>query len=163
MMRMNRTLRILVRLTIITVTLNVACVGCFLLPPPGDKYRPIHQYAAEGNAEAIVQDLSTNKWDLDRPDNQGRTPLDYALMHCHTNVISLLLDRGAKLNVKADGGATPLHLAAQQGCLDGVKLLLAKGANVNARDAQGKTPLDRALEWHRDAVVQFLQQNGAKQ
>lgn len=160
---MKRRLRILVQLTFITVTLSVACAGCFLLPTPPEKYAPIHQYASEGNVDAVVQDLSTNKSDLNYRDEQGRTPLDYAIIHCQTNVISLLLDRGAKLNAKATGGATPLHLAAQQGCLDAVKLLATKGANVNARDDQGKTPLDRAMEWQRDAVVQYLQQNGAKQ
>jgi ankyrin repeat protein len=161
MEKLKKTSNTLLQLSTVVVTLIIACVGC--CSSQRGTYRPIHQYAAEGNAEAVTQDLSTNKCDLNRRDEQGRTPLDYALIHCQTNVVSLLLYRGAKLNVKAQGGATPLHLAAQQGCLDGVELLVAKGAKVNARDDQGKTPLDRALEWQRDAAVQFLRQNGGKE
>jgi ankyrin repeat protein len=95
-------------------------------------------------------------------DDAGRTPLDLAVIHCHTNVVMLLLDNGAAINLKAAGGATPLHLAAQGTCPDMVALLLAKGAKVNARDDKRKTPLDRALEWHRDAIAELLRQHGGR-
>jgi ankyrin repeat protein len=38
--------------------------------------------------------------------------------------------------------------------------LLSNGAKVNARDDQGRTPLDRAMQWHRDEVVQLLRSRG---
>jgi ankyrin repeat protein len=152
----------LICLATMTVALGFASSGCFLIPASHSKNLPIHQYAASGDAGAVAQDLSTNKCDLNARDDAGRTPLDLAVIHCQTNVISLLLDRGAKTNIRAQGGATPLHLAAQEGCVDAVKLLLAKGAKVNAKDDQGKTPLDRALEWHQDEVVELLRQHGGK-
>ena len=144
----------------LTAALAIACAGCFLIPPAHSKNRPIHEYAADGNVAAVAQDLATNSHDLNLPDDAERTPLHLAATHCHTNVVVLLLDKGAKIDPRAEGGATPLHLAAQEGCVDVVNLLLAKGAKVNARDDQGHTPLDRAVEWHRDAVAALIRQHG---
>jgi cytochrome c len=149
-----------IRTATLTAALAIVCAGCFLIPPAHSKNRPIHEYAAAGNVGAVAQDLSTNPHDLNLPDDAGRTPLDLAVIHCHTNVVLLLLDKGAKINVKAAGGATPLHLAAQGGCADVVILLLTKGAKVNARDDQGHTPLKRAELWHQDAVAQIIRQHG---
>ena len=91
------------------------------------------------------------------------TPLHLAASACHTNVVALLLDKGAKIDCAAKDGATPLHLAAQEGCADVVNLLLAKGANVNARDDQKRTPLVRAEQWHQDAMVPLLRQHGGSE
>jgi len=147
-------------MAILTVALAIACTGCFLIPPSHSTYRPIHEYAAAGNVAAVTQDLATNSYDLNLPDDAGRTPLHLAATHCRTDVILLLLNKGARINAKANGGATPLHLAAQGGCVDAVNLLLAKGAKVNARDDQGRTPLVRAEQWHQDAIVEILRQRG---
>jgi ankyrin len=83
-----------------------------------------------------------------------------AAIHCRTNLVALLLDKGAKVDALAKGNATPLHLAAQAGCLDAVKMLLAKGADINSRDSNGRTPLKRAEEWHQDATAQLLRDRG---
>jgi ankyrin repeat protein len=138
----------------------VLCEGCFLIPPARSAYRPIHQYAEAGDAAQVAADLATNSSDLNLPDDAGLTPLHLAAAHCHTNVIALLLKKGASVNKKGRGGATPLHLAAQEGCVDAVTLLLAGRAKINARDDAGRTPLKRAEEWHQDAVVQLLRQHG---
>ncbi len=82
--------------------------------------------------------LATNSHDLNLPDDAERTPLHLAATHCHTNVVVLLLDKGAKIDPRAEGGATPLHLAAQEGCVDVVNLLLAKGAKVNQSPPKGR-------------------------
>jgi ankyrin repeat protein len=150
----------LIRTTILTTALAIACAGCFLIPPAHSTYRPIHEYAADGNVAAVAQDLATNSHDLNLPDDAGRTPLHLAATHCHIDVVVLLLDKGAKIDPRAAGGTTPLHLAAQGGCVEVVNLLLAKGAKVNARDDQKRTPLVRAEQWHQDAIVQLLHAHG---
>jgi ankyrin repeat protein len=86
--------------------------------------------------------------------------LHLAASNCHTNVVVLLLDKGAKVNCTSKDGTTPLHLAAQDGCTDVVNILMAKGADVNARDDQGRTPLKRAEQWHQDLTAQLLRQHG---
>ena len=151
-----------IRFNIPTLVLSATLIafgnGC--LPPPHSSYRPIHQFAETGDAVAVAQDLATNSGDLNLPDDAGLTPLHLAANHCHTNVVMLLLNQGAKVNARAAGGATPLHLAAQEGCADAVTMLLAKGAKINARDDQGYTPLKRAELWHQDAVAQIIREHG---
>jgi ankyrin repeat protein len=123
-------------------------------------YGPVHQYAKSCDRTNLATELGIHPGALNLPDDARMTPLHVAAAQCCTNVVALLLEKGAALELKAKGGPTPLHLAAQEGCADAVSMLLARGAQVNARDDQGRTPLKRATQWHRDAVVALLRQHG---
>jgi ankyrin repeat protein len=125
-----------------------------------DLYREIHAAARAGDVAAVTGDLAQNPADLELPDNAGFTPLYLAASYCQTNVMVLLLDKGAKPDTKANDGSTALQEAAQQGCEAGVSLLLDSGAKVNIRNSQGKTPLGCAEAWHQDAIVQLLRGHG---
>ena len=133
--------------------------GCLTTHPPS-AYRPIHQLASNGDAAGVAAELALHPNELNLPEDNGITPLHLAAENCHSNVVALLLNKGAKINVQATDKATPLHLAAQENCADVVTLLLARKANVNARDNLGRTPLKRAEEWHQDSMVQLLRQHG---
>jgi ankyrin repeat protein len=143
----------------LAIVLALVCQGCVLFHKHS-AYRPIHQYATAGDVAHVSDELSKNPSDLNLPDDAGLTPLHLAALHCHTNVVTLLLDKGAKVNPKGADGATPLHLAAQEGCANAVEELLAKGAKVNARDDQDRTPLKRAEQWHQSAIAEILRQHG---
>jgi len=78
-----------------------------------------------------------------------------------TEVVRLLLERGANPNAKDKDGETPLHEAAKNGHVDVVKLLLEKGADLNARDYMGRTPLHYAAENGHVDVVKLLLEHGA--
>ena len=148
--------------SLILVTLIFAgiCAGCFLRPIKHSDARPIHGFARDGNLSLVMQDLSTNPADLNLPDDAGLTPLHLASLHCHTNVVAFLLEKGARVDATAQDDTTPLHLAAQEGCLDVANLLIAGGAKVNARDAEHRTPLDRAEAWHQTNTVNWLKTQG---
>ena len=60
--------------------------------------------------------------------------------------VERLLDEGADVNIKDEGGATPLHAAAFGGHRDVIRLLMARGADVNAQDNDGDTPLGFAAD-----------------
>jgi len=126
-------------------------------------HRSIHDDARNGDAAVVAQDLTQDPGSVNLPDDAGLTPLHLAASYCHTNVMLLLLDKGAWIDARAKGGITPLHIAAQEGCADAVNLLLMKGADINARDDQGNTPLKRAELWHQDVVVQILRQHGGSE
>ena len=148
-------------LRILALTAVLAGLGwrCFLFHPHS-VYAPIHQFAKAGDVMRVAAELDRNPRALNLLDAAGLTPLHLAAAQCHTNVLALLLNRGADANCTAKDNATPLHLAAQEGCVDAVLLLLAKHANVNARDEQGRTPLKRAEAWGQDAIVNLLRERG---
>lgn len=123
-------------------------------------YRAIHQYAINGDVAAVAAELAQHPDELNLPEDHELTALHLAAENCHTNVVALLLDKGATINVRADDLATPLHLAAQEGCTDVVTLLLARSAKINLRDNQSRTPLDRAKQWQQDDTVKLLKQHG---
>lgn len=138
---------------------TLLCSGCVLFHK-GSSYRQIHEYARAGDAVSVAADLSKYPGDLNLPDDAGLTPLHLAALNCRTNVLAVLLAKGAEVNREAKDDTTPLHVAAQEGCLDAVKMLVAKGAKINARDSQGRTPLKRAELWHQNAVAELLRQKG---
>jgi ankyrin repeat protein len=57
-----------------------------------------------------------------------------------TEIVSLLLERGADPHAAQGGGATALHTAAFTRNAELARLLLARGADPDARAADGRTP-----------------------
>jgi len=68
-------------------------------------------------------------------------------------IVELLLARGALINAPRDDGATSLHLAAKDMNADVVKALLEHGANINAKNRFGETPLHIATT---EGIVKLL-------
>jgi len=60
-------------------------------------------------------------------------------------VIQILLERGADVNMKMSADVTLLHLAIEWTHPLLVSLILEHGANVHARDFAGESPRDLAL------------------
>jgi len=152
-------LHVLVNLTALAfscITLATACCQT----QHRSHYREIHEAAINGDAASVEADLRARPEDLNLPDDSGQTPLHLAAIHCRTNVVAVLLDKGADINARAKGKATPLHFAAQAGCTNALRMLLSKGAEVNPHDSQDRTPLARAKQWHQDAAEEILRQQG---
>jgi len=147
------------RVTLLAAAIGLACCGCWSAHPHSG-YQAIHQFAINGDAAGVAAELAKFPDELNLPEDDGLTPLHLAASNCHTNVVLLLLDKGANINVKASDGATPLHLAAQEGCADVVQVLLDRSAEVNPRDNQGRTPLTRAEQWHQNSTALILKQHG---
>lgn len=59
-------------------------------------------------------------------------------------MVEHLLECGASVHAKDDGGLIPLHNACSFGHAEVVQLLLRSGADANARDNWNYTPLHEA-------------------
>src|SRR5580704_5644017 len=84
----------------------------------------IHDAAESGNLEKVKALIKENPSSASsKEDTWGKTPLHYAAMRGHKDVVELLLANGADVNAEDNFGETPLHCAAD-GNKDLVALLL---------------------------------------
>ena len=71
-------------------------------------------------------------------------PLLVAAKEGRKEIVELLLNAGAKINIKGSFEETSLHLAAKAGHIKVVELLIARGAELNMKDSYTFTALDYA-------------------
>jgi len=123
---------------------------------------PLHVAAHVGNYEAVKLFLNY-RVSLELKDEYfGRTPLHWAAMGWHADIVWLLLLRGADPNVQDGIGHTPLHLAVKtKPCVDVAKILLEAGADPNIQDAYGRTPLHYAVFHDNPRIISLLLRYGA--
>merc|ERR1712029_226543 len=99
--------------------------------------------------------------------DQDMTPLMLATHHNHPGVVSLLLARGAKVDLtksnadRSNNGATALMLATEIGNLHIIRELLWAGANTEVASPTGWTPIMRASSAGFLGVVKELLKAGA--
>ncbi|HEY3377916.1 MAG TPA: ankyrin repeat domain-containing protein [Armatimonadota bacterium] len=79
------------------------------------------------------------------------------------DTLTILLDHGAKPNMRDFQGETLLHIAVMDGQCDMVKVLLKHKAPIDATDVSHETPLMLAKRYHRDEILNVLCGAGAKQ
>ena len=74
-------------------------------------------------------------------DNRGYGALYKAAYMKRPEVVNLLIERGADVNLGTARGTRPLHASAENGSVEITNALLDHGADVNLRDGGGRTPL----------------------
>ena len=99
--------------------------------------------------------------DVNRADDDGRTPLFFACQHGHVDRARNLLDKGAAVDRAQKQGVTPLYIACQNGHVDAARLLLDNGAEVDRAKENGETPLGIAFKNGHVDVAQLLLEKGA--
>ena len=130
--------------------------------PHPQGFTPLGLAAFFGHKSA-VQVLVARGAEVDAVDRSqfANTALDAAVAANHLEVVKVLLQNHASVNVRAAGGHTPLHKAAMNGNLEIVKLLLDHGSDAAARNDDGKTALQYAAEKGHEEVWALLRQRGA--
>jgi ankyrin repeat protein len=117
----------------------------------------------------IVRMLLDRGAPIDGSDKGGTTtPLFWAAVYNHTEIMLELIKRGARVNRKTIGAMTALGGAVSNGSTEAVQILIAYGANVNERcvslprSTHLVTPLQAAIKEHHPEIVRLLIQAGAK-
>ena len=157
-----------------------------LLKTYGGKTSSIHTHVRDGDLAGVQAYLDAGV-DINARDENGSTPLHWAALEGHKDIVELLINRGAQVNAKDNTANTPLdlairyeklaiaellraqgantgtiHVVARNGYLAGVQAYLDAGVDINARDENGSTPLHwAALEGHKD-IVELLINQGAQ-
>ncbi|KAF4963269.1 hypothetical protein FSARC_8707 [Fusarium sarcochroum] len=89
------------------------------------------------------------------------TPLDFQAIQRCTDVVQLLLERGASIdNVEGDFGS-PLHLACLIGSVPLVQLLIDHGSSLDETHGYFQTPLFAAVHGNSPEVVSLVLEKGS--
>ena len=130
----------------------------------------------EGQSD-VVQELLDSGIDPNKDaSSDGAYPLHLASLKGNKEIVQILLDNEAKIDLRATNKdkATPLAWAAFLGQKDVVSLLIEAGAPINAIDANQYTPLDAAgIAWRANQddeekakklmeIMTILKDNGGK-
>ncbi|ERE80359.1 tankyrase-2-like protein [Cricetulus griseus] len=115
-----------------------------------------------GDVERVKRLVTPEK--VNSRDTAGRksTPLHFAAGFGRKDVVEYLLQNGANVQARDDGGLIPLHNACSFGHAEVVNLLLQHGADPNARDNWNYTPLHEAAIKGKIDVCIVLLQHGAE-
>jgi ankyrin repeat protein len=101
---------------------------------------------------------SINSNVLKSKNNDGNTPLMYAILKDKIDIAKLLIDKGCNLDMQNNDGDTALMLSVKYS-KDIPKLLIESGCNLNLQDKAGNTPLMISiLRWRVD-IARLLIEN----
>jgi ankyrin repeat protein len=97
------------------------------------------------------------------PNAQAQTGLTPIMSPCLPGAASILVRRGADVNLRGKKGETAIANLASIGDLAGVKLLLSKNVDINVPDHRGYTALMLAAHFDRDLpeIISLLLAHGA--
>lgn len=91
----------------------------------------------------------------------NETMLHEASFQGYTNIVQLLLSRGANPNIQDLDETTPLHIACENGYIDIIKLLLQAGANPNTLNRFKMSPLHESAYDGSFEIINLLLLAGA--
>ncbi|CCK70450.1 Hos4p KNAG_0E01880 [Huiozyma naganishii CBS 8797] len=95
----------------------------------------------KGKIAQVRSLLAEGDVDIDDQDNAGNTPLHEAALNGHLDIVKLLVETGANVNIQSFAmfGDTPLIDASANGHLDVVQYLVAHGSDPTITNAKGLT------------------------
>lgn len=102
---------------------------------------------------------STKRLNVNYQDADGFSALHHAALGGSLELIALLLEAQATVDIKDSNGMRPLHYAAWQGRLEPVRLLLRASAAVNTASLDGQIPLHLAAQYGHYEVSEMLLQH----
>ncbi|KAF7647987.1 hypothetical protein LDENG_00163780, partial [Lucifuga dentata] len=128
----------------------------------GEASRELFEACRSGDLDRVRKLLTAEN--VNSRDTAGRksTPLHFAAGFGRKDVVDFLLQNGANVHARDDGGLISLHNACSFGHAEVVSLLLHHGADANSRDNWNYTPLHEAAIKGKIDVCIVLLQHGAE-
>ncbi|XP_010719967.1 caskin-2 isoform X4 [Meleagris gallopavo] len=102
---------------------------------------------------------SAKRLNVNYQDADGFSALHHAALGGSLDLISLLLEAQATVDIKDSNGMRPLHYAAWQGRVEPVRLLLRAAASVNMASLDGQIPLHLSAQYGHYEVSEMLLQH----
>ena len=119
--------------------------------------------AAMKRDAASIRKLLAQKADVNAPQADGTTALQWAVDHDDAQLVDTLLAAGADVKTANQEGATALYLACVNGNVEIIGKLLKHGADVNGTFLRhGETPLMMAARTGRSDAVKLMLEAGAQ-
>ncbi|XP_063794422.1 BCL-6 corepressor-like protein 1 isoform X2 [Pseudophryne corroboree] len=104
----------------------------------------LQRAARLGYKDVVLYCLQRDLGDINHRDNAGYTALHEACARGWTEILQILLDRGANVNCSAQDGTRPIHDAVVNDNLETVWLLLSYGADPTLATYSGQTAMKLA-------------------
>ncbi|CAD6189562.1 unnamed protein product [Caenorhabditis auriculariae] len=126
-----------------------------------DGQTALHLAVASQNVAMVKLLVEELECQLEAPDEESRTPLHYAAEQGFDEIVTVLLNNGARNSTRDKFGVTPAHYAAQFSvkCLD---LLLTRSHITEVKDDQNRTCLMwAAVAGNVDAIHYLIQRKEA--
>jgi ankyrin repeat protein len=117
--------------------------------------------ARDGN-RGRVQELISQRADVNAPQPDGMTALHWAARRDDAEMARLLIGAGANVKAADRYGITPLTLAATRGSARMLEILIQGGADPNSALPEGETVLMTASRTGDPAAIKVLLSHGAK-
>ncbi|KAG6963951.1 hypothetical protein JG687_00006254 [Phytophthora cactorum] len=119
--------------------------------------------ASAGGHLAVARVLLESGADPDIPARDSYAPLTIAALRGHADVVGLLMEYKACLDIQLCCGSTALGIinTCENGMVDTAEMLLQGGASVNLLDNEGWSPLMIAVINGRDDITRLLLEHKA--
>ena len=116
--------------------------------------------AKNGDLNKISQLLQSDPDLLNSRDQQNKTALHFACQNGHIEVVKLLVEKGANVNITDYDFKSPLLWAASEGYREILDILLKNNADKYATDIDGKCAVHLAVEAGNLSLVEWMLSNG---
>lgn len=126
---------------------------------PDDKTHPVWAAISDGQTRRAMEQLLDAGLSMEYAQG-GVTLLQHALEAENTEVSTLLLERGASVDIKDRYGWSALHSAAFAGVKSTLLLVLQRVSDREPKDNQGWTPLDLAAFYGHKEAMSVLDKEG---
>ncbi len=101
----------------------------------------LHHACWNEQSEVVKILLEKDPASVNKPNDDGESPLILAVRRSNLMIAELLLAAGAKTDIADADGVRPLHIAADHGDLFMGKALLKAGAAIDSKTSDGETAL----------------------